>query len=122
MGDTEIWRIANLTGDAHPVHLHLVMFQVLDRTPFDSEGFADAQRRYLEGEAPRPVLEEFFTGNPVTPEPAERGLKDTFIANPSEVSRIIATFDRAGLYLWHCHILEHEDNEMMRPYRVSPAP
>jgi len=69
-----------------------------------------------------PVLADYFTGPPVVPPLEERGWKDTVIANPGEVTRIVATFDMAGLYLWHCHILEHEDNEMMRPYRVMPAP
>jgi spore coat protein A, manganese oxidase len=118
-GDTEIWRIINLTADAHPIHLHLVHFQVLDRTPFDAEAFAAAQASWLEEhDGAAPVPDDYFTGAARGPEPAERGWKETVIANPGEVTRIIATFDMAGLYVWHCHILEHEDNEMMRPYRV----
>jgi FtsP/CotA-like multicopper oxidase with cupredoxin domain len=54
------------------------------------------------------------------PEPWETGFKDTVIAFPGEVTRVQARFDLAGLYVWHCHIVEHEDNEMMRPYRVLP--
>jgi len=119
-GDTEIWRVLNLTADAHPVHLHLVMFQVLDRIPFDAEGYAEAQEHYLEGSGLQPNVEDFYTGAARAPEPWEFGWKDTVIANPGEVTRIIATFDLAGLYVWHCHILEHEDNEMMRPYEVLP--
>jgi bilirubin oxidase len=92
-GVTETWELHNFTEDAHPIHLHLVQFQVVDRRPF--------------GGAARP------------PEPGERGLKDTVVALPSEITRLRATFDTAGRYVWHCHIIDHEDNEMMRPYIVS---
>jgi spore coat protein A, manganese oxidase len=91
-GATEIWELHNFTADAHPIHIHEVQFQVLDRRLFGG-----AKRRA---------------------ESWERGLKDTVIAYPGEVTRVKAKFDRAGLFVWHCHILEHEDNEMMRPYRV----
>jgi FtsP/CotA-like multicopper oxidase with cupredoxin domain len=94
VGDTEIWELHNFTEDAHPIHVHLVMFQVLGRGP---DGTA-------------------------SPEPWEMGWKDTVIAYPEEITRIKARFDIAGLYVWHCHIVEHEDNEMMRPYRVRPLP
>nr|WP_220296745.1 multicopper oxidase domain-containing protein [Streptomyces sp. MBT84] len=56
-----------------------------------------------------------------SPEPWERGFKDTAIAYPGAVTRLRATFDRPGQFVWHCHMLEHEDNDMMRPYRVGPA-
>jgi len=92
-GVTETWELHNFTEDAHPIHVHLVQFQVLDRRPF--------------GGAARP------------PEPGERGFKDTVVALPSEITRIRATFDTAGRYVWHCHIIDHEDNEMMRPYTIS---
>ena len=119
-GDTEIWRVLNLTEDSHPVHLHLVMFQVLDRIPFDAEAYHEAQAAYIAGGkiGPPPDPIAFATGPPVGPNSWESGLKDTVIANPGEITRIIARFDLPGLYVWHCHILEHEDNEMMRPYRV----
>ena len=91
-GATEIWELHNFTADAHPIHIHEVQFQVLDRQPFGG-----AKRRA---------------------ESWESGLKDTVIAYPGEVTRVKAKFDRAGLFVWHCHILEHEDNEMMRPLRV----
>ncbi|GII81494.1 multicopper oxidase [Sphaerisporangium rufum] len=92
-GTTEIWEIHNTTMDAHPIHLHEVHLRVVDRG--------------------RP-------GGPVRPaEPGERGAKDTVIAYPGEVTRISATFDRAGRFVWHCHILEHEDNEMMRPLHIG---
>jgi FtsP/CotA-like multicopper oxidase with cupredoxin domain len=100
VGDTEIWEVYNTTADAHPIHVHEVMFEVVDRQPFDTET----------GEL----------GDIRPPEPTETGRKDTVIAYPGEITRIKATFDLPGLYVWHCHIVEHEDNEMMRPYRVGP--
>ncbi len=120
VGDTEIWRITNLTEDAHPVHLHLVHFQVLDRTPFDKEAFQEAHGRYLASGGTPPDPFDFAIGDPLPAFPWEQGWKETVIANPGMVTRIIATFDLPGLYVWHCHILEHEDNEMMRPYYVRP--
>jgi len=123
VGDTEIWRLINLTADAHPIHLHLVMFQVLDRIPMDTDGYRDAQLAWLEGGkvGPQPDPDDYLTGAPIPPSPEEAGLKDTVIALPGQMTRIIAKFDLAGLYVWHCHILSHEDNEMMRPYEVLPA-
>jgi bilirubin oxidase len=93
LGATEVWEIHNFTEDAHPIHIHEVLFEVVDREPF--------------GGASR------------GPEGWESGLKDTVIAYPGEITRVRARFDRAGLFVWHCHLLEHEDNEMMRPYRIS---
>jgi FtsP/CotA-like multicopper oxidase with cupredoxin domain len=119
LGSTEVWNIINLTEDAHPVHLHLVMFQVLGRIPIDADDYADAQESYLAGNGPKPVLSDYYAGASVQPNSWEMGWKDTVVANPEEVTRIVAKFDLAGLYVWHCHILEHEDNEMMRPYRVK---
>ena len=92
LGSTEMWELYNFTEDAHPIHVHLVAFEVVSR-------------RTLDGVA-RP------------PEPWESGLKDTVIAYPGEITSLRAKFDLAGRYVWHCHILEHEDNEMMRPYEV----
>jgi len=107
--DVEIWSIVNATEDAHPVHLHLVFFQVIDRQRFDTEKF----------EAGKPAsLRLVGTADP--PLAGERGWKDTVIMYPGEVTRVVARFDLPGLYVWHCHILEHEDHEMMRPYRVLP--
>jgi spore coat protein A len=96
VGATEVWEIYNFTEDAHPIHLHLVQFQVVDRQALGP------------ATTPRP------------PEAWETGFKDTVIAYPGEVTRVKARFDIEGLYVWHCHIIEHEDNEMMRPYRVGP--
>jgi spore coat protein A len=108
-GSTEIWRIVNGTPDAHPVHLHLVHFRVLDRQRFDQDAFVLGKPGTLK-----------LTGAQQAAHANERGWKDTVIAYPGEVTRVIATFDLPGLYVWHCHILEHEDHEMMRPYRVVP--
>ncbi|REJ18956.1 MAG: copper oxidase [Caldibacillus debilis] len=106
LGSTEIWCLINLTADTHPIHLHLIDFQILDRRDFDVERFKK------EG-----VIR--YTGPPIPPEPQERGWKDTVRANPNQVTRIIMRFGPyTGLYVWHCHILEHEDYEMMRPYLV----
>jgi bilirubin oxidase len=95
---TEVWEMFNFTADAHPIHIHEVMFQVIDRARIDRGG----------GRPRRP------------PEIWETGYKDTVIAYPGEITRVKAKFDLPGLYVWHCHIVEHEDNEMMRPYRVGP--
>jgi bilirubin oxidase len=106
--DTEVWEIYNFTMDAHPIHLHEIMFQVLNRQALmtDEEGMAMAPAMPI--------------GAPQPPEPWETGFKDTVIAYPGQVTRIKAKFDLPGQYVWHCHIVEHEDNEMMRPYRVGP--
>jgi spore coat protein A len=103
---TEIWSLINLTDDVHPIHLHLVRFQVLDRQAFERFEFQRTGKlRYL---------------GPLTlPEPNEMGWKDTVRAQPRSVTRIIARFEGyKGRYVWHCHNLAHEDNEMMRPYEV----
>jgi bilirubin oxidase len=107
-GDTEIWEIYNFTADAHPIHLHEVQFQVVDRQALvaDDEGMAAVPAR--------------LDGPTVGPELWETGFKDTVIAYPGQVTRIKAKFDIAGLFVWHCHIVEHEDNEMMRPLLVRP--
>ena len=97
MGAVEIWEMYNFTEDAHPIHIHEIQFEVADREP-------------IEGGLTRP------------PELGETGLKDTVIAYPGEITRVKARFDRPGLFVWHCHILEHEDNEMMRPYHIGPLP
>lgn len=107
LGATETWEIVNFTADAHPIHLHLVRFKVLERERLGVDG---------EGIATQPAT---FTGDRRGPEAWESGYKDTVIAYPGEVTRVAATFDIPGLYVWHCHILEHEDNEMMRPYCVG---
>jgi len=74
-----------------------------------------------EGDEDELVVPLQLDGNVAPPEPWETGVKDTVIAYPGQVTRVRATFDRAGQYVWHCHIVEHEDNEMMRPYRIGPV-
>lgn len=96
---TEIWEIYNRTEDAHPIHIHAVMFEVVNRQRLN------------------PAL-NLPIGVPRPDEPAERGRKDTVIAYPGEVTRIRISFRHPGRYVWHCHIVEHEDNEMMRPYVI----
>lgn len=109
LNSTEIWTIINATEDAHPVHLHLVQFQILSRQRFETHQFVPGQPETLK-----------LVGQPAGPEANEAGWKDTVRAYPGEVTRIIATFDKPGRYVWHCHILEHEDHEMMRPFVVEP--
>jgi len=115
---TEIWSLINLTDGTHPIHLHLVQFQVLDRQDFvfDQQDF-DVDIYLATGVQLR------FTDNRKAPDPNEMGPKDTVRANPLQVTRIIARFDALAAddirrFVWHCHILEHEDNSMMRPYVV----
>jgi len=106
LGSTEIWYLINVSPDSHPIHLHLVDFQIIDRRDIDTEKFTK------EG-----IIQ--YTGPSIPPEPQERGRKDTVRANPNQVTRIIMKFGPyTGLYVWHCHILEHEDYEMMRPFIV----
>jgi FtsP/CotA-like multicopper oxidase with cupredoxin domain len=93
VGAVEEWAMHNFTEDAHPIHIHEIQFQVVNRQPFGGEVFG--------------------------PESWETGLKDTVIAYPGQITRVKAHYDRAGLFVWHCHIVEHEDNEMMRPYRIT---
>lgn len=102
LGDTEVWRFLNRSGVTHPMHLHLVMFQILDR-----QGFT-----VVDGEI-------VPSGSPSPPAAHEAGWKDTVAVGPSEIVRVIARFeDHAGLFTYHCHTLEHEDNEMMRQFRA----
>jgi FtsP/CotA-like multicopper oxidase with cupredoxin domain len=109
VGDTEVWELYNFTADAHPIHVHETTFQVVDRQALVTNG---------DGETEAPAR---LAGSPRPPEAWETGFKDTVIAYPGEVTRIRARFGRAGQYTWHCHIVEHEDNEMMRPYRIGPV-
>jgi FtsP/CotA-like multicopper oxidase with cupredoxin domain len=177
-GDTEIWEIVNTTVDNHPIHLHGVQFQILNRQAFDTKAFATAYAAaftntagiidpmtglpypngvFIPGYGP-PL--NYFTGNPRAfggnPDPVllgvatppfayEAGWKDTVIAPPGQVTRIVVriapqdvpvgtvgsfTFNPSaplsngepGVYVWHCHITDHEDNEMMRPDMFMPNP
>ncbi|HET7202618.1 MAG TPA: multicopper oxidase [Steroidobacteraceae bacterium] len=107
-GTTELWEMHNLTGDAHPMHIHEVAFEVVDRQRLVQDD---------DGEAVEPVQ---LAGDPVPPEPWETGFKDTVIVYPGQVTRVRARFSTPGQFVWHCHIVEHEDNEMMRPFRIGP--
>ncbi|PYQ45412.1 MAG: hypothetical protein DMG99_01795, partial [Acidobacteria bacterium] len=117
-GATEVWQIMNLTGDTHPIHFHLVNVQLIQRQPFtgDPSGWA-------------------YSGSPIPPEPNELGWKETVRMNPGEITTVIMKFDLPELptaamrdavsprtggreYVWHCHILEHEEHDMMRPLIV----
>jgi len=123
VGAVEDWVFVNLTGDTHPMHMHLVTFQVVGRTPFDAEGYEAAHgtpNGVPGGIDPTP----FLTGPMEPPAPEERGFKDTVKANPGYLTRIRARFELPiGVfgpqsYVYHCHIVEHEDNDMMRPFTV----
>ncbi len=109
VGATEVWEMYNTTADAHPMHIHEIAFEVVNR-----------QRLVLaaEDEVATPIQLE---GNPIAREPTETGLKDTVIAYPGQVTRVKGQFNTPGQFVWHCHIVEHEDNEMMRPYRIGPV-
>ncbi len=165
VGSTELWEIINTTGDAHPIHLHLIQFQLLDRQEFKVDDYAAEwvaafpDGKFMPGEGPpyrysnennptvkgsrivggNPLVDPYLEGDAVGPKGQETGWKDTIIVPPGTVTRIVARFapqdppvrkvqpgenwfsfdpTRGPGYVWHCHILEHEDNEMMRPYRV----
>jgi spore coat protein A len=168
-GQTELWQIINLTADAHPIHLHLVQFQLVSRQkfnmnrysanydaafqaagfPFGFEGGWGPPLDYNTGEDPsgavwtpflggNPDVTPFLQGQPAPANPNERGWKDTFIMYPGQVTTVIVRFtptdanatgknyfdfnpDGGHGYVWHCHIVDHEDNEMMRPYVVSAS-
>ena len=103
LGTTEIWRFVNDSGVSHPMHMHLVGFQVLDRDTFTK----DPNGQIIPG------------GNPQPPPSEEDGWKDTVMVGPNEIARIIARFEGyKGKYPYHCHILEHEDHEMMRQFQT----
>jgi spore coat protein A len=115
-GNTEVWRIFNLTGDTHPIHFHLVNVQVLERQPFDDKHYEGTPR---------------FHGPARPPDSNEMGWKETVRMNPGEMTKVIMKFEvpagtpvsaRTGghNYVWHCHILEHEEHDMMRPLIVMP--
>jgi FtsP/CotA-like multicopper oxidase with cupredoxin domain len=108
VGATEVWEYYNATADAHPMHIHEVTFQVVNRQNIIVQENETVQVQVDAGSPPTP------------PEAWENGWKDTVIAYPGQVTRFRMRFVNAGQFVWHCHIVEHEDNEMMRPYRIGP--
>lgn len=129
LGTTEVWEIYNFTGDAHPVHLHLVHFEVLGRNAitFDSdEGDPGQEVHQHNGEfGVAPAVTNVFVGAAVdlgsSDGYVENTPKDMVTALPDQVTKIRAKFDKPGRYVWHCHILSHEDHEMMRVLQVVPS-
>jgi FtsP/CotA-like multicopper oxidase with cupredoxin domain len=159
IGSTEEWEIINFTADAHPIHLHMIQFQVMNRQVFDDIGYTAAYEALfpvgavIDGYGPpldyntvnldgaiggNPAVGPFLGVNPIQPPlPQEKGWKDTVLSYPGEVTRIIARWAPQDVavngvkpgqnlfgfdptygpgYVWHCHIIDHEDSEMMRPY------
>jgi len=134
-GDVETWQFINLTVDAHPMHIHLVQFQVVNRQAINVAGYTTAWNAYLaSGRNPslKPDLNAFLVGAPIPPAPEELGLKDTVKSYPGQVTRVRAKFDLPstatlisgtyGKWVYHCHILEHEENDMMQPFEVVGGP
>ncbi|HQV34060.1 MAG TPA: multicopper oxidase domain-containing protein, partial [Calditrichia bacterium] len=146
LNSTEIWEIYNGTGDAHPVHLHLVHFDILDRHEIIWDSHTNEEERTIPNsfhdepagdgtyKAMQPVLQHNgavgigfkFVNLTVDPNPlpqpegyVENASKDMVTALPGQMTRIKATFDKPGRYVWHCHILSHEDHEMMRVLHVG---
>ena len=145
-GTTEEWIIVNLTADTHPIHLHLVQFQIISRQSiavnrYTKDWLALNAPKFIDGMMPPFKLDAtptelpvgpYLQGMPTPPPLNERGWKDTIQMNPGEVTVIRVRFaaqdgtpysfdaTQGPGYVWHCHIIEHEDNEMMRPYKVVP--
>jgi FtsP/CotA-like multicopper oxidase with cupredoxin domain len=159
-GSTELWEIANITADAHPIHLHLVQVQIVNRQALSPKYARDWEAAFPNGFVPgdgppRPyltpnadgavggniALSGYLQGPIMPPSPNEAGWKDTEVMHPGQVTRIIVRYAPTNLaagttipgtnyypfdptagpgYVWHCHIIDHEDNEMMRPYAVQP--
>jgi FtsP/CotA-like multicopper oxidase with cupredoxin domain len=155
LDSTEEWEVWNVTGDAHPVHLHLVHFEILGRQELNFDSNADEDGFIPEGMTPaddgvylvpQPTVQHNSVAGqsgtygigfrivhptnpsdaygPVVSQPAgyvENAPKDMVTALPGQITRIKATFDKPGRYVWHCHILSHEDHEMMRVMHVGPG-
>jgi spore coat protein A len=124
-GTVEDWVYVNLTADTHPMHTHLFTHQVIGRTPFNAVAYQAAHGGpdgVPGGIDPTP----FATGPMLPADPDERGFKDTVKANPGYFTTIRGRFDlpqgvtAPQTYVHHCHIVEHEDNDMMQPFTVIP--
>jgi FtsP/CotA-like multicopper oxidase with cupredoxin domain len=174
-GTTEMWEIVNLTADAHPIHLHLVQFQIINRQNYDTKKYVQAYNtaftgldlpatctsgQYCPGYGPplgyapstasgnkyggNPDVMPFLQGTARPPLPQEAGWKDTVVAYPGQVTRLAVRWAPTDVpvngtsdaqlafdfdptsggsfphgWVWHCHIVDHEDNEMMRPFMVN---
>jgi spore coat protein A, manganese oxidase len=119
----EVWEIHNTGPVAHPIHIHLVDFQLLDRQPFTFTATPKEMMLHDGTTGTGATLSDIArTGTARGPETWEVGRKDTVIAYPGEVTRVVAKFDLPGRYVWHCHILHHEDHDMMRPFEVQAPP
>jgi spore coat protein A len=135
VGTTEEWVIVDITEDAHPIHLHLVQFQLVSRQKLMADAYKEDWLA-LNGLPPymsartELAVSPYLVGEPEGPPAVEQGWKDTIVIFPGEVTIIRVRFtaqdgrpypfdstDGPG-YVWHCHIPDHEDNEMMRPYEV----
>lgn len=112
-GSVELWNIVNLTGDTHPIHLHLVQFRIVGRLTFGDPP-VDFSQQYNFVPPRGSSYEE--------PDAIENGWKDVVRVNPGTCTQVLAYFDLPGHYVYHCHILEHEDAGMMRAFTVLPAP
>ena len=115
VGTQEVWEFYNTTVDAHPIHMHLVDFRILGREAFTA---AIAPKVNSDGSNGATVSNIVLAGAPRAPSAYESGRKDTAQMFPGEVTRLLVSFNRTGEYVYHCHILSHEDHEMMRPYQV----
>lgn len=130
LGSTEQWEMFNFTEDSHPIHLHLTQYQVvgkwhIDFLDEDGNGIPDDTNHdgvisYDTGSTPNYSLADIWIGDQIALRSEETGWQDTVLVDPHEMMAIVATFDKLGDYVWHCHILSHEDNEMMRPFTVVP--
>ena len=136
LGSTEQWNVFNFTADTHPLHLHLVQYQLVEKREIffqdeDENGIPDDTNGdglisygtiLLPGDALDYLSADIWIGDLIPLRPEETGWQDTLHVDPGTMASIVATFDLPGLYVWHCHILSHEDNEMMRAFFVDEAP
>ena len=128
LGSIEQWEIFNFTEDSHPIHLHLPQYQVLakwhidfldqDENGIPDDTTGDGKISYGTGSSPDYSVADIWIGDEVALRPEETGWQDTVLVDPHQMMAIVSIFDKPGDYAWHCHILSHEDNEMMRPYTV----